>query len=182
MTKKYILSDEDDLRKRDKLFAEIDQMGIIHIPDGSMQISLLEQKSEQGKLALVITDAPARTGHLRTARRGIPPPLTFVAMESERRQPMTEYINREALPSKRSQQNNVPSDDVFDAGWNACLNAIKKIPKTDVAPVVHGRWIHLVLMPDDVTGHTYGECSHCRSVRIVDNYCPNCGAKMDLEG
>lgn len=47
MAKKYILSDEDDLRKRDRLFAEIDQMGIVHNQDGSMQISLPEQKSEE---------------------------------------------------------------------------------------------------------------------------------------
>lgn len=28
-------------------------------------------------------------------------------------------------------------------------------------------------------GHEVGTCSHCLHVRIVDNYCPNCGAKMD---
>lgn len=45
----------------------------------------------------------------------------------------------------------------------------------------HGKWLHLTLEPDDITGHTYGECSVCGKLRIVSNYCPNCGAEMDLE-
>ena len=49
----------------------------------------------------------------------------------------------------------------------------------EFAPVRHGRWLHLHLDPDNITGHTKGECSICGKLRIVDNYCPNCGAKMD---
>ena len=48
--------------------------------------------------------------------------------------------------------------------------------------VRHGRWLHLHLDPDNITGHTKGECSICGKLRIVDNYCPNCGSRMDLEG
>ena len=45
------------------------------------------------------------------------------------------------------------------------------------APVVHGRWI----MHDDEFGLTC-ECSACHIETMGDgNYCPNCGAKMDLE-
>ena len=43
-----------------------------------------------------------------------------------------------------------------------------------------GHWINLQLIPDDITGHTHGECSVCHKVRIVDKYCPNCGAKMEV--
>lgn len=54
----------------------------------------------------------------------------------------------------------------------------------DVAPVRHGRWIHT-----DLAVHWYGkdECSECtyhehdRSDLSHFNYCPNCGAKMDLK-
>ena len=43
----------------------------------------------------------------------------------------------------------------------------------DWAPVVHGRWKHY--------GRNLGECSNCGEiVNIRYNYCPNCGAKMDL--
>lgn len=45
----------------------------------------------------------------------------------------------------------------------------------DAVPVVHGQWTEL----HEENGHEVGTCSHCRHVRIIDNYCPNCGAKMD---
>ena len=59
----------------------------------------------------------------------------------------------------------------------------------DVATVVHGRWI----MVDDSCGKY--ACSACREIEqectewgaghynpVDKDYCPNCGAKMDLEG
>ena len=42
-----------------------------------------------------------------------------------------------------------------------------------------GEWLHEELIPNTVEGHVHGECSACHAVRIVDNYCPNCGAKME---
>ena len=55
---------------------------------------------------------------------------------------------------------------------------IKNAPSVDAAPVVHGRWIH-------DNNNRYG-CSECMAREIMSyrnpkNYCPNCGAKMDLE-
>ena len=52
---------------------------------------------------------------------------------------------------------------------------IEDAPAVDAAPVVRGEWIEL----HEENGHEVGTCSHCRHVRIVDNYCPNCGAKMN---
>lgn len=55
----------------------------------------------------------------------------------------------------------------------------KDTPATDVAPVVHGKWITI----DDIS-----RCSECKYVPAYDSaiddlfyspYCPNCGAKMD---
>ena len=48
---------------------------------------------------------------------------------------------------------------------------------TEYLPVVNGRWI-----AQDET-FTHFMCSACESKnhRGGDNYCPNCGAKMDLE-
>lgn len=54
-------------------------------------------------------------------------------------------------------------------------------PTVDVVPVVHGRWIE---KKKYIFGTMY-DCSICGN-RILNNghawnYCPNCGAKMDLE-
>ena len=49
----------------------------------------------------------------------------------------------------------------------------------EVAPVVHGEWIDTV----DVDGTRWQYCSRCdhtRFGRAKINYCPHCGAKMDV--
>ena len=62
---------------------------------------------------------------------------------------------------------------------------IEALPVADVAPVVHGRWIGAPLCGNDNC-----RCSECGSWHnvhanlcgeIIQKYCPNCGAKMDLE-
>ena len=62
---------------------------------------------------------------------------------------------------------------------------IENFPAADVAPVVHGRWIGAPLCGNDNC-----RCSECGSWHnvhanlrgeIIQKYCPNCGAKMDLE-
>ena len=49
-------------------------------------------------------------------------------------------------------------------------------PTVDAVEVVHGRWV-------DILSWKYGwKCSECdRMVESRENYCPNCGAKMDGE-
>ena len=49
------------------------------------------------------------------------------------------------------------------------------INNTDVQPVKHGRWII------NSDGY-YPQCSECMNEpqsRIMTNFCPNCGARMD---
>ena len=68
-----------------------------------------------------------------------------------------------------------------------CKNIINDCPAADVAPVVHGRWEaqefwkyenkHSIL-------YKTNRCSLCHydvSSRLLYNYCPNCGARMDGE-
>ncbi len=67
----------------------------------------------------------------------------------------------------------------FDAEF--IENALDFIPATDVAPVVHGRWVHL--------GGDEWCCSACNFVITTEGswdkptkkYCENCGAKMVAE-
>lgn len=77
---------------------------------------------------------------------------------------MPEYIERKAVIEKNH-------------GGVVYIDDIKNIPATDVVPVQHGRWIHYTI----IDGHTYAECCKCHKVRIIDNYCSNCGALMDGE-
>lgn len=60
---------------------------------------------------------------------------------------------------------------------------ISDLPASDVAEVVHGRWIDGA--EDFTCGNHNAECSICRCYVSWDgcdedfNYCPNCGARMD---
>ena len=56
-------------------------------------------------------------------------------------------------------------------GWR---NDFMKIEPADVAPVRHGRW---------EKEYGYYKCLLCNSLDdFADNYCPNCGARMDGDG
>lgn len=75
-----------------------------------------------------------------------------------------------------------------ECSWNGCslcpcedVKAILAIPAADVVERRTGKWLHEQLLPDNVYGHMVAECSACHEVRIVDNYCPNCGARMEVD-
>ena len=59
---------------------------------------------------------------------------------------------------------------------NAVEEIITSVPKADIAEVVHGRWI-----TDDKDVTYCGNCRHIDDYASVHNYCPMCGAKMNLE-
>ena len=58
------------------------------------------------------------------------------------------------------------------------MNRLRDLPAVDAAPVVHGRWIDNSIPESMLSG-----CSVCgfSCGAYTFNYCPNCGAKMDLE-
>ena len=89
---------------------------------------------------------------------------------------MTEYIKREeAIESIMGE-----TPDAHYPHWYA--DKIKSIQAADVTPVVHGRWIDV--REKRLFGDHFFLCSNCKSRNgsmIPFNYCPNCGAKMDLE-
>lgn len=68
------------------------------------------------------------------------------------------------------------------AEWHdeAINNRLNNLPSVDAVPVRHGRWIYHIddLFPAESTQ----ECDQCHEEQPLicdDNFCPNCGAKMD---
>lgn len=62
------------------------------------------------------------------------------------------------------------------------LAAIDEQPAADVQEVKHGKWKYTGTVRDGIDEYDYYRCSVC----IIPEYekhrfCPNCGAKMDLE-
>lgn len=61
------------------------------------------------------------------------------------------------------------------------IGDIEHAPTVDAAPVNHGQWIPVLNGIDDDTNPAF-DCSECDAMcRKKHNYCPVCGAKMDLE-
>ena len=95
---------------------------------------------------------------------------------------MNEYIKREyAIDAVLDVYYDTPDIDLSGEKFEA---AIFKIPPADVAPVRHGRWLGWG-KSGTPTYENYGTCSVCGEDAEIytehRNYCPNCGAKMDLE-
>lgn len=80
-----------------------------------------------------------------------------------------------------------PVSRYLDDSWTLEVNRLC----TDVVPVVRGKWngwhgdklVGIDDNGDDMYRHYhYNTCSECgRGNAIKSAYCPNCGAKMDLE-
>lgn len=71
--------------------------------------------------------------------------------------------------------------DGFESDFDAAYKELLEAKSADVAPVVHGKWE----LRHEGYGH-YWECSVCHTnpcIYVTRNtkFCPNCGAKMDLE-
>lgn len=95
----------------------------------------------------------------------------------EKTKKLDEYINRkEALALVKP---DTPEDEKAAITIATAKKLIRSIlhrtPSADVAPMQHGRWLYHTLIDE----HIHAECSECHKVRIIDNFCPNCGAKMD---
>lgn len=98
---------------------------------------------------------------------------------------MNKYIYKsDALNgiAKLINENKRQLDTSFHRGKRAALiealEEIEKIKGTDVQPLRHGVW--------QQDGTTHKRCSNCKAFLVPNlkasmfNYCPNCGARMDL--
>ena len=92
---------------------------------------------------------------------------------------MAEYIEKATLLNRVI----IPSICSCVQGPNAerlkkfCIDTVNNVSAADVAPVVHGHWIR----QDE--SFTRFKCSNpewgIENCSGFENYCPNCGAKMD---
>ena len=100
---------------------------------------------------------------------------------------MAEYIEREAamllpeLPKEYRHYQTDNLDDAYEQGWDDALCCLEHIPAADVAPVVHGHFVHDG--PRFAHGVDWWHCSNCgrlaSGVETRFDYCPWCGARMD---
>ena len=88
---------------------------------------------------------------------------------------MAEYIERDAVIDLITRRYENPE---------ICTQEINGIPAADVAPVVHGRWVHS-RYEDCSEQFELVKCSKCNHEAYAmafyvrgGNYCPACGAKM----
>lgn len=86
---------------------------------------------------------------------------------------MAEYIKKSIAIAIVSD-----SADMYPFEKNEAIRRIVDSTPADVAPVVHGKW------GTDRFGMERSVCSICRATYVGGdfwNYCPKCGAKMDLK-
>ena len=77
-----------------------------------------------------------------------------------------------------------PNDERYTCDVVCCV--IDEAPSVDAEPVQHGRWeIVIVSTSNPYESEIEEKCSLCGrfvqryGTQPQDNYCPNCGAKMD---
>ena len=93
---------------------------------------------------------------------------------------MPEYIEREA--AMKELMNDVPEQVGYSR--EDAADCIRYMDAADVDPVRHGRWIDAYPDIEPNPMFMYGICSECgfeQGISKYLKYCPNCGAKMDLE-
>lgn len=95
---------------------------------------------------------------------------------------MPEYIEREKFRKfamEMTDSNEVKFEYCYPY-WQF-NKAINESPAADVEEVRHGKWIEKPFLLG--TGRFCSSCGNNYGMpHEVFNYCPNCGAKMDLEG
>ena len=65
---------------------------------------------------------------------------------------------------------------VYGQFWKTLL---EDIPTIEAEPVKHGKWEEMRNAYGELEGWIHAECG--REVKCMENFCPNCGARMDGE-
>ena len=105
---------------------------------------------------------------------------------------MAEYIERKTLVERLTRNLNACNPGKFyEMCYQDAINTVTAFPAADVAPVRHGQWEECDYVEPCI--HGFGtirhknaglKCTNCvhvfkKNILWKDNYCPNCGAKMD---
>lgn len=97
---------------------------------------------------------------------------------------MAEYIDRELL-DKAMTTAAINDENKNCSTWANAISVLYRLHAADVAPVVHGRWIHS-RYENCSEQFELVKCSQCNHEAYAmafyvrgGNYCPNCGARMD---
>ena len=93
---------------------------------------------------------------------------------------MAEYIERGAI-IKRLEVTPILKYGIPTYVRDGVIDLVEKQPTSDVVEVKHGRWELVTIKYYPGQTVRVGYCQKCNEERPVDNFCPNCGAKMDLE-
>lgn len=101
---------------------------------------------------------------------------------------MTEYLEKAALVRILRAKAEMGRLSECSVCFDNVAKMIEPLPAADVAEVKHGKWIEV--QKENIWNDIVPvlECSACgkytvgtRGIMTKSNYCPNCGAKMDLE-
>lgn len=90
-----------------------------------------------------------------------------------------EYIERKALIERFKELGLGENSFVERMFADGVYSILEIFPSADVAPVMHGQWEPIINAYGGIDGCI---CKRCGiATKQKSNYCPNCGAKMDLE-
>lgn len=96
---------------------------------------------------------------------------------------MAEYINKESALSIFNAKAEMAVCSPAQPYFAKAAKMIELLPAADVAPVVHGRW-NRPFLSGTKRKNPFCYCTNCAypvQPKRMSNYCPGCGAKMDLE-
>lgn len=84
-------------------------------------------------------------------------------------------LKYEPLPKGERNYRTYNLDDAYEDGYHDAFVDVMNAPTIDAEPVRHGKWI--------VTTEGVVKCSECKRkfILLKENYCPNCGCRMDAE-
>lgn len=95
---------------------------------------------------------------------------------------MSRYIDKDAIVQDMKERlNNVNHGDYiyYRFGYKLAIRYIENAPTVDVQEVKHGKWDEIRGAYGKLEGWIHRDCG--RMSMGKDNYCPKCGARMDLE-
>ena len=97
---------------------------------------------------------------------------------------MTKYVDLDKLVNRLDEHYTTLGkkygfDDMYVRGYGEAISNMEDEPVADVQEVKHGHWDEIRGAYGKLEGWIHRGCG--RMSMAKDNYCPKCGARMDLE-